>query len=103
MGGGMRRLFCGLVFSLALLGTSVSSQAQSTVQSPVPGIPPSVGSPDAIIDLLQQSHDLDTLLSPRMRAPLLRMQAQTAANVSPALALAWANELFQLSAQEKGR
>src|SRR5579859_5381537 len=98
----MRRLFCKLVFSLALLASSGSAQLESGVQLPGPGIRPRVGSPDAILDLLQQSHQLDPLLPLGMRHFLLRMQAQTAADLRPELARDWANELFQLSAQAKG-
>ena len=54
------------------------------------------------ISLIQQSHDLDSMLPPAMRLWLLNRQAQMVSQLNPDLGRAWANELFALSLQVKG-
>lgn len=54
------------------------------------------------VSLIQQSHDLDSMLPSPMRVWLLNRQAQMVSQLNPDLGRAWANELFALSLQVKG-
>jgi hypothetical protein len=53
------------------------------------------------VSLIQQSHDLDNLLSPSMRVWELIRQAQMVSSLNPDLGREWAQELFALSLQMK--
>ena len=54
---------------------------------------------NAFLSLIQQSHDLDQLLTLATRVEMLARQAEIVSQVSPALGRDWANELFTLSLQ----
>jgi hypothetical protein len=62
--------------------------------------PARVGSEVAIVDLLQQSHDLDKQGPGGSHLYLLRMQTEQVLKLRPDLARAWANELFVLAQKE---
>jgi hypothetical protein len=53
------------------------------------------------VGLIQQSHDLDNLLSPSMHVSELIRQAQMVSSLNPGLGREWAQELFALSLQMK--
>ena len=55
------------------------------------------------VGLLQQSHDLDNLLPMPMRVVLLPRQAEMVSHLNPDLGREWANELFALALQVKGK
>jgi len=64
--------------------------------------PQSTRDTDAFAGLIQQSHDLDNLLTLTMRVRVLSRQAEMASQLKPDLGREWASELFALSLQLKG-
>ena len=95
----MRHSLCAFLSFLFLLNTSIAHQGGGQSS----GLPPRVGSEALIVDLLQQSHDLNKEAPPHLQSFLLHMQANLAAEVRPDLGREWANELFQLASQQKGQ
>ena len=95
----MRHSLRALLAFLFLLNTSIGQQGSGQSS----GLPPRVGSEALIIELLQQSHDLNKQAPLHLQSFLLRMQANLAAEVRPDLGREWANELFQLAPQQKGQ
>jgi len=81
---------------------SFDSFAQQRPVRPVSGLTPRVGSADAIVSLLQQSHELNNQFSLQARYSLLRQQAQLASQVQPELGRQWESELSLLAGQMKG-
>jgi hypothetical protein len=63
--------------------------------------PQSTRDAGTFVSLIQQSHDLDNLLSPSMRVWELIRQAQMVSQLNPDLGREWANELFAVSLQVK--
>ncbi|HVH85412.1 MAG TPA: hypothetical protein VM912_01720 [Terriglobales bacterium] len=98
----MRRSLSVFLLCVSLFSSSSIAQ-QGGGQSLASGMPPRVGSDATIVDLLQQSHDLDKQAPLRLQPFLLRMQAGQVAELRPDLAREWANELFQLASQQKGQ
>jgi hypothetical protein len=91
-----------LLLSFSLLsGTSTAQQVGG--QSAALPRPARVGSDAAIVDLLQQSHDLDEQAPGGPHVFLLRMQIEQVMEPRPDLGREWANELFRLASQEKGQ
>jgi hypothetical protein len=91
-----------LLLSFTLL-SNIQQLNKAEVRLSGSGGPARVGSEAMIVALLQQSHDLDKQVPLQFQAFLLRMQAEHVAELRPALAREWANELFLLASQEKGR
>jgi hypothetical protein len=91
-----------LLLSFTLL-SNISTAQQGGGQAVGSGGPARIGSEAMIVDLLQQSHDLDKQVPLQFQAFLLRMQAEQVAELRPDLGREWANELFLLASQEKGR
>jgi hypothetical protein len=87
-----------LLSSSLLSGTSPAQQVGG--QSAATPRPARVGSEVAIVDLLQQSHDLDKQGPGGSHLYLLRMQTEQVLKLRPDLARAWANELFVLAQKE---
>lgn len=87
-------------FLLALL--TWSSFAQQPSARPISGLPPRVGSADAIVSLLQQSHELNRQFSLHAQYSLLREQVRLASQVQPELGRQWESELSLLAGQMKG-
>ena len=96
-----RSLGAFLLFFSLFSSSSIAQQGGG--QSSATEIPARVGSDAMIVDLLQQSHDLDKQAPLRLQPFLLRMQAGQVAELRPDLAREWANELFQLASQQKGQ
>jgi len=78
-----------------------SSFAQQPSARPVSGLPPRVGSADAIVILLQQSHELNRQFSLPAQYSLLRHQVELASQVQPELGRQWESELSLLAGQMK--
>ena len=95
----MRHSLGAFLSFLFLLNTSIA-QLGSGQSS---GLPPRVGSEGLIVDLLQQSHDLNKQAPLRLQSSLLQVQAHIAAEVRPDLGRLWADELFQFTSQQKGQ
>lgn len=95
----MRHSLRPLLAFLFLLSTSLTQQGSGQSS----GLPPRVGSEALIVDLLQQSHDLNKQAPLHLQPFLLRMQANLAAELRPDLGREWANELFQFASQQKGQ
>ena len=88
-----------LVAFLLFCNTSIAQQG--TGQSSA--LPARIGSEALIVDLLQQSHDLNRQAPLRLQSSLLQVQAHIAAELRPDLGRLWANELFQLASEQKGQ
>jgi hypothetical protein len=86
---------------LAFLTCNVLAQQAST-RVPISGLPARVGSPEAIVSLLQQSHELNNQFSLPAQYSLLRHQVDLASTVQPELGRQWASELLLLAGQMKG-
>jgi len=89
----MRRFLGPFILLFAFLAKTSIAQ-QGGARPPDMGPRPHVGSDAAIVDLLQQSHDLDRPLPLQEQVFLLRMQAGMVAEFRPDLGREWANELF---------
>ena len=89
-------------FTLLVLFLAFHSFAQQTQSgSPTLGLPERVGSIEAIVSLLRQSHELNNQVPLQVQYSLLRQQVMLASRVQPELGLQWQNELSLLAAQMK--
>src|SRR5579872_4902866 len=97
----MRRL---PLLGLACFAILTASTAQQNTAPFAPLPPPArIGSVDAIVDLLQQSYQVNEHLPHGPLPGLLQRQAQMAADVSPDLARVWASELLSLASQDSAK
>src|SRR5215470_14924920 len=96
----MRRFLSAFLLSFVLVPHILTAQ-QGGAQPARLGVPARIGSDAAIVDLLQQSHELNRLLPFQEQTMLLSMQARLVADVRPDLGREWVNELFSLSLQAK--
>jgi hypothetical protein len=80
---------------------SASFAQQTSSASPIVGRPERVGSMDAIVGLLRQSHELNNQLPLQVQYSLLQQQLMLATQVEPELGRQWQSELSLLAAQMK--
>ena len=97
----MRRFLLLVPACFALL--TASTAQQNTPSSAPPPSPERIGSVDAIVDLLQQSYQVNEHLPHGPLLGLLQRQAQMASELRPDLARVWANELLSLASQESSK
>jgi hypothetical protein len=94
----LRPIFAVLI-PLAVLANLLAGGVGKAQYQYVEYKPQSTRDAGTFVSLIQQSHDLDNLLSPSMRVWELIRQAQMVSQLNPDLGRQWANELFALSLQ----
>ena len=100
-GGCRLRPIIAVLSPLAVLANLLAGSVVKSQYQYVEYKPQSTRDAGTFVSLIQQSHDLDNLLSPSMRVWELIRQAQMVSQLNPDLGRQWANELFALSLQVK--